>query len=254
MREASARIIDSLPEIGGQLTTLYPEKWIFDVPGHPQDPRQGPRRAATAGSRSSSSTCPSTWRRPRTTISWERRHVVVLHTDRGDLRSRTVIVAGGHGAFEPKKLPGLRHDAVGGPRRALPRRLQEGVRRQARRHRRRRRLRLRLGRQPARHRRAGHARAPPRGLPRPRGDGRGGHGRPRRAGASTCTCPTRSRDVRRQRLDRGASSCSTPRTTSASSRSTCDAILLQLGFKTALGPLQGVGLRDREGRDRASTG
>jgi thioredoxin reductase (NADPH) len=30
----------------------------------------------------------------------------VLHTDKGELRSRTVIVAGGHGAFEPKKLPG----------------------------------------------------------------------------------------------------------------------------------------------------
>ena len=30
---------------------------------------------------------------------------MTLHTDRGDLRSRTVIVAGGHGAFEPKKLP-----------------------------------------------------------------------------------------------------------------------------------------------------
>ena len=36
MREANARIIDSLPELGGQLTTLYPEKWIFDVPGHPK--------------------------------------------------------------------------------------------------------------------------------------------------------------------------------------------------------------------------
>src|SRR5436853_7861778 len=39
------------------------------------------------------------------TISGEDR-LVVLHTDRGELRSRTVIVAGGHGAFEPKKLPG----------------------------------------------------------------------------------------------------------------------------------------------------
>src|ERR687888_719653 len=36
MREASSRIIDSLPDIGGQLTTLYPEKWIFDVPGYPR--------------------------------------------------------------------------------------------------------------------------------------------------------------------------------------------------------------------------
>ena len=31
----------------------------------------------------------------------------MLHTDRGELRSRTVIVSGGHGAFEPKKLPGF---------------------------------------------------------------------------------------------------------------------------------------------------
>src|SRR5947209_20030287 len=36
MREASARIIDSLPELGGQLTTLYPEKWVYDVPGFPR--------------------------------------------------------------------------------------------------------------------------------------------------------------------------------------------------------------------------
>src|SRR5215208_6724130 len=34
MREATARLVDSLPDIGGQLTTLYPEKWIFDVPGY----------------------------------------------------------------------------------------------------------------------------------------------------------------------------------------------------------------------------
>ena len=45
----------------------------------------------------------------RRAITWEGEgdeRVVVLHTDRGELRSRTVIVAGGHGAFEPKKLPG----------------------------------------------------------------------------------------------------------------------------------------------------
>lgn len=110
MRQASSRIIDSLPEIGGQCTTLYPEKWIFDVPGHPKvlakdlvamlraqavDQFDVPVHLDTTAAR----------------ISWEpdpedpERKLVVLHTDRGDLRSRTVIVAGGHGAFEPKKLP-----------------------------------------------------------------------------------------------------------------------------------------------------
>ncbi len=109
MREAAARIIASLPELGGQLTTLYPEKWIFDVPGHPKvlardlvellrvqalEQFQVPVHLSTTAE----------------TISWEgsgEDQVVVLHTDRGELRSRTVIVAGGHGAFEPKKLPGF---------------------------------------------------------------------------------------------------------------------------------------------------
>ena len=30
------RIVESLAEIGGQCTALYPQKWIFDVPGHPR--------------------------------------------------------------------------------------------------------------------------------------------------------------------------------------------------------------------------
>jgi len=33
MYEATVRIIDSMPETGGQLTALYPEKYIFDAPG-----------------------------------------------------------------------------------------------------------------------------------------------------------------------------------------------------------------------------
>jgi ferredoxin/flavodoxin---NADP+ reductase len=105
MREASSRVIDSLPELGGQLTTLYPEKWIFDVPGHPRvlasdlvemlrvqalDQFDVPVHLSTTAE----------------TISWED-DLVVLHTERGELRSRTVILAGGHGAFEPKKMPGF---------------------------------------------------------------------------------------------------------------------------------------------------
>jgi thioredoxin reductase (NADPH) len=104
MREATSRVIDSLPDFGGQLTALYPEKWIFDVPGHPRvlardlvelmrvqavEQFDVPVHLETTAER----------------ISWED-DLVVLHTDKGDLRSRTVVIAGGHGAFEPKKLPG----------------------------------------------------------------------------------------------------------------------------------------------------
>ena len=36
LRHMSVRIIDSLPELGGQLTALYPEKYVYDMPGFPK--------------------------------------------------------------------------------------------------------------------------------------------------------------------------------------------------------------------------
>jgi len=108
MREASSRLIDSLPELGGQLTTLYPEKWIFDVPGHPKVLAKDLVEMLRVQSIEQFDV-PVHLNTTAETISWEGEgedRVVVLHTDRGELRSRTVIVAGGHGAFEPKKLPG----------------------------------------------------------------------------------------------------------------------------------------------------
>lgn len=33
MRDAKTKIIDTLPQLGGQLATLYPEKQIYDIPG-----------------------------------------------------------------------------------------------------------------------------------------------------------------------------------------------------------------------------
>jgi thioredoxin reductase (NADPH) len=104
MREASSRIIDSLPELGGQLTTLYPEKWIYDVPGYPRiiakdlvdllkeqsiDQFDVPVHLETTADR----------------VEYED-DVLRLVTDKGDFLTRTIIIAGGHGAFEPKRLPG----------------------------------------------------------------------------------------------------------------------------------------------------
>jgi len=36
LRDMSVRIVDSLPQLGGQLTALYPEKYIYDVAGFPK--------------------------------------------------------------------------------------------------------------------------------------------------------------------------------------------------------------------------
>ena len=107
MREASSRIVDSLPQIGGQLTALYPEKWIFDVPGHPKilanDLVESLRRQALE-----QFDVPVHLETTVETIDWED-DIVVLRTNNPqlpELRSRAVIISGGHGAFEPKKLPG----------------------------------------------------------------------------------------------------------------------------------------------------
>ena len=113
MREASSRIVDSLPQIGGQLTALYPEKWIFDVPGHPKvlakDLVEALRRQTLE-----QFDVPVHLETTVETVTWEEGddgdEIVVLHTnnpDHPELRSRAVIIAGGHGAFEPKKLPGF---------------------------------------------------------------------------------------------------------------------------------------------------
>ncbi len=36
LRGMRTKIIEALPEVGGQLAVLYPEKFIYDVPGHPK--------------------------------------------------------------------------------------------------------------------------------------------------------------------------------------------------------------------------
>src|SRR4030081_1578501 len=101
MREATSRVIDSLPEIGGQLTTLYPEKWIFDVPGYPRVLARDPGEKLREPGREQVDV-PVHLETTAERISWvpdpedPDKQLVVLHTERGELRSRTVIIAGGH--------------------------------------------------------------------------------------------------------------------------------------------------------------
>jgi thioredoxin reductase len=115
MREATARIIDSLPDIGGQLTTLYPEKWIFDVPGYTRvlakDLVEELRQQSIEQFE-----VPVHLEVTAERVEYEPdpedpdKQILRLVTDRGDLLSRAIIIAGGHGAFEPKKLPGYDMD------------------------------------------------------------------------------------------------------------------------------------------------
>ena len=108
MREASARVIDSLPELGGQLTTLYPEKWIFDVPGHPKvlarDLVELLRQQALEqfGVPAHLTPPPSDLLGGRGRGSRRR----AAHGSRRAALPHGGRLRRGHGAFEPKKLPG----------------------------------------------------------------------------------------------------------------------------------------------------
>lgn len=107
MRGMKTKIVDSLPEFGGQLSALYPEKYVFDMPGFPKVlARTLANEMAEQGLRFQ----PETALGERVeTITRSDAGIWRLRTDKGEHLSRTVIVCAGAGAFSPKRLsvPGV---------------------------------------------------------------------------------------------------------------------------------------------------
>jgi ferredoxin/flavodoxin---NADP+ reductase len=102
MRRATAQIVDALPELGGQLTALYPEKYIFDVAGFPKVlakdlVRQLAEQANQFG--------PPIHLNQRVTGLEQQDGHFVLVTERERFASRAILIAAGIGAFSPRRLP-----------------------------------------------------------------------------------------------------------------------------------------------------
>jgi thioredoxin reductase len=101
MRGASARIIDSLPELGGQLTALYPEKYIYDVGGFPRIlARDLARNLIEQGLQFGADV--RLEEQVQDLIRQDDGFVVV--TDRGRYPTKAVLIAAGKGAFTPRTL------------------------------------------------------------------------------------------------------------------------------------------------------
>jgi thioredoxin reductase len=103
LRAAKTKIIDSLPQLGGQLAALYPDKYIYDIPGFPQVlAKELVDRQITQAMAFSPAVCLNEKvmaLHSRADGPWE------LHSDQGNTHlSRTVIVAAGVGAFVPRTL------------------------------------------------------------------------------------------------------------------------------------------------------
>src|SRR4051812_29487939 len=111
LRGMKTKIIESLPEVGGQLAVLYPEKFIYDVPGFPKimakdlvpllmeqcrlfEPTYVLEERVETLTRTHSMDNEEVWRLGNATNS----HL-----------SRTVLISAGVGAFAPNKLdrPGV---------------------------------------------------------------------------------------------------------------------------------------------------
>lgn len=112
LRGMSVRIIDSLPELGGQLMALYPEKYVYDMPGFPKvlakdlarqliqqgtqfDPELVLEETAQAVE--------------KTEEGW------IIRTAKGlELPTRTIIISAGAGAFQPTKIGVAREEELAG--------------------------------------------------------------------------------------------------------------------------------------------
>lgn len=102
MRGVSAQIIDALPQLGGQLTALYPEKYIFDVGGFPKILAKDLVRSLTE--QSAQFGAKEFLNQKVVGLESEGEHLVLV-TEEGRFPSRAIVLAAGIGAFTPRRLP-----------------------------------------------------------------------------------------------------------------------------------------------------
>jgi len=104
LRQLSARIVDSLDKLGGQLTTLYPEKQIYDVAGFPEvRAKELAEALIQQGLQFGASTALG---HPVKTLRFHPdSRLFEVRTSGGCHFSRVVLIAAGIGAFTPRRLP-----------------------------------------------------------------------------------------------------------------------------------------------------
>jgi thioredoxin reductase (NADPH) len=103
-RGLSTAIIDALPEPGGQITALYPEKQIYDVAGFPAVKGKDLVEALVA----QAAPFTPTYLLGEQAVGFSAAddHVVVTTASGVAVRAGAVIVTGGIGTFTPRPLPG----------------------------------------------------------------------------------------------------------------------------------------------------
>lgn len=103
MRGVSAQIIDALPELGGQLTALYPEKYIFDVAGYSKVLAKDLVKALVE--QSAQFGARDHLNQKVVGLEGGDGGGFTLLTERGRFPTKSIVIAAGIGAFSPRRLP-----------------------------------------------------------------------------------------------------------------------------------------------------
>lgn len=102
MRQATVKLIESMPQLGGQLAALYPEKYIYDVAGFPKVTAQ-----ELVNNLSKQMELFDTDIRLEEKVQsvekLDEQHFVVT-TDKDVHHAKAIIITAGVGAFEPRRL------------------------------------------------------------------------------------------------------------------------------------------------------
>ncbi len=102
-RGFSTVVIDALPELGGQITAMYPEKEIFDVGGFPSITG----RELVEGLTQQAQTFDPTFILGEQAISLEESDDgLVITTDAGStIHAKVLLISSGIGSFKPRPMP-----------------------------------------------------------------------------------------------------------------------------------------------------
>ncbi len=102
MRQMSVKIIESLPQLGGQLAALYPEKYIYDVAGFKKVRAQELIDNLTQQMSAFEQTI--CLNEAVSKVEKQADGSFIITTDKETHYSKAIIIAAGNGAFQPRRL------------------------------------------------------------------------------------------------------------------------------------------------------
>lgn len=102
MRQAKVKIIESMPQLGGQLAALYPEKYIYDVAGFPKVRAQElvDRLMEQANQFNPTFVLEESVQE----LIKQEDDSYIIQTDKDTHFTKAVIITAGAGAFQPRRL------------------------------------------------------------------------------------------------------------------------------------------------------